>query len=96
MKLAILSLALLLVGCAGKPEPRAEEFGPPVTESGFEWSCPSDHHPEIHKIPGGASVFCQWNVVTPDQWEAAQGLYNPKRFENEVDDPQYGFHRSIR
>lgn len=74
MKLAILSLALLILGCGNKPKPQlsifttAVPFTCPVgafftyTRTG-EWTC----------LQYGAPAR-----VTPAQWEAAQGLYNPK------------------
>jgi hypothetical protein len=70
----IVSLALLcLMGCASKPKPGS---GVVITTIQFIKGCPVDFTVEIDMETGSYDCLGSISHVTPEQWQAAQGLYH--------------------
>ena len=82
MKLLATIALLLVMGCASKPGPNPSEY----LAAWARTHCESDAYACTITAPGVNSTREGPVSVTREQWEAAQGLYNP-HFEMPVTTP---------
>lgn len=93
MKLILSTIALLLAtGCASKPKPMYVPYGKAAQVRSevlvYLRSEGDSHRVECERAAvcvtnlrnGGISLLASISHVTREQWEAAQGLYNPHIF----------------